>query len=102
VTITVMHYLILGAILFAIGIFGLLINRQNLIHLFLCIELLLLSINTQFIALGYYFSEYTGQVMVFFILAITASETAVTLAILVLLFRICHTVNLAGLNQLKG
>jgi NADH-quinone oxidoreductase subunit K len=100
--ITSIHYLGLGAVLFAIGLLGLLINRQHLIHLFMCIELLLISINTQFIALSHYFGVLSGQIMVFFILAITASETAVALAILVLLFRTRHTVALTELNQLKG
>lgn len=101
-TITVIHYLVLGTALFAIGLLGLLINRHHLIHLLMCIELLLLSINTQFIALSYYFSELSGQIMVFFVLTIAASETAVALAILVLLFRVSHTIALTELNQLKG
>ena len=99
---TVAHYLILSAVLFFIGVLGLLIHRNHLIHLFMCIEILLLSINTQFVALSYYFSDLSGQIMVFFILAITASETAVALAILVLLFRIRRTVALTELGQLKG
>ena len=96
------HYLALGTILFSIALFGLLLNRDHLIHLLMCTELLLLSINIQFVALSAYFSTLSGQIMVLFVLTVTASETAVALAVLVLLFRVRHTIALRELNQLKG
>lgn len=101
-TITLAHYLLLSTALLGVGLIGIVINRHHVIHLLMCIELLLLAINTQFIALSYYFSELCGQIMVFFVLTVAASETAVALSILILLFRVHHTIHLAALNHLKG
>ena len=100
--ISLTHYLSLSAILFSLGLTGLMINRQSLIHLLMCIELLLLAVNTQFVALSYYLTHLSAQVMVFFILAVAAAETAVALAILILLFRTCGTIAVNALDQLKG
>lgn len=100
--VSLIHYLGLSAILFALGLAGLLIHRHSLLHLLMCIELLFLAINTQFIALGHYSSQLSGQIMVFFVLAVTAAETAVALAILVLLFRDRGTIEITSFNHLKG
>lgn len=96
------YYLVLSAVLFALGLSGLVIHRRNLINLLLCIELLLLAVNTQLIALSYYLEHLSAQVMVFFVLTVTAAETAVALAILVRLFHAQGTIAIGSLNQLKG
>ena len=100
--ITAFHYLGLSATLFSIGLLGLCIHRHHLIQLLICIEVLLLAINTQFVAVSYYAVDLSAQILVFFILAVTAAEMAVALAILILLFRERQTVILTQLNQLKG
>src|SRR5690606_19047362 len=101
-TLTLAHYLILGAILFAIGIFGFFLNRRNLIILLMSIELMLLSANMNFVAFSSWFGDTAGQVFVFFILTVAAAEAAIGLAILVLLFRNLNTINVDDLDQLKG
>jgi NADH-quinone oxidoreductase subunit K len=96
------HYLVLGAILFAISIIGIFLNRKNLIVLLMAIELMLLAVNTNFIAFSYYLGDYAGQVFVFFILTVAAAESAIGLAILVVLFRSMNTINVEDLDSLKG
>lgn len=99
---SLIHYLGLSTGLFAIGLAGVLMHRYELIRLFISIELLLLAVNTQFIALAHYIGALSGQIIVFFILGLTASETAIALAVLLALFRTSDTITLASLNQLKG
>ena len=101
-TLTLAHYLILGAILFAIGIFGIFLNRRNLIILLMSIELMLLAVNMNFVAFSSYLGDMHGQVFVFFILTVAAAESAIGLAILVLLFRNKTSINAEDLNTLKG
>ncbi len=96
------HYLILGAILFVIGMFGFFVNRRNLIILLMSVELILLSANINFVAFSSWFNDMAGQVYVFFILTVAAAEAAIGLAILVLLFRNLNTINVEELDQLKG
>ena len=100
--ITLSHYLVLGAMLFAISVVGIFLNRRNVIILLMAIELMLLAVNMNFIAFSYYLNDIAGQVFVFFILTVAAAESAIGLAILVLLFRNLHTINVADLDHLKG
>ena len=100
--ISLSHYLILGAILFAISIVGIFLNRKNVIILLMAIELMLLAVNTNFIAFSHYLNDIAGQVFVFFILTVAAAESAIGLAILVVLFRNLNTINVDDLDQLKG
>jgi NADH-quinone oxidoreductase subunit K len=95
-------YLILGAVLFAISVFGMFLNRKNVIILLMAIELNLLAVNLNFIAFSYYLENLAGQVFVFFILTVAAAESAIGLAILVVLFRNLRTVHVDDLGQLKG
>lgn len=99
---TLSQHLILAALLFGIGMAGILINRKNLIILLMSIELILLAVNTNFIAFSYYLSNLTGQVMVFFVLTVAAAESAIGLAILVVLYRSRRTIEVQALNTLKG
>ena len=101
-SIALSHYLILAAILFSIGIAGIVINRKNIIVLLMSIELMLLSVNLNFIAFSHYLNDLAGQVFVFFILTVAAAESAIGLAILVVLFRNRGTINVADINELKG
>jgi len=94
--------LVLGAILFAIGIFGIFLNRRNLIVLLMSIELMLLAVNMNFVAFSTWSGDPAGQVFVFFILTVAAAESAIGLAILVLLFRNLSTINVEDLDRLKG
>lgn len=96
------HYLIVGAILFSIGVVGIFLNRKNLVILLMSIELLLLAVNINFIAFSYYLADIAGQVFVFFILTVAAAETAIGLAILIVLFRSRQTINVDQLDSLKG
>lgn len=96
------HYLILAAILFAISIVGIFINRNNLIVLLMAIELMLLAVNLNFVAFSSYLSDASGQIFVFFILTVAAAESAIGLAILILLFRNWNTINVKELDSLKG
>ena len=96
------HYLTLAAMLFVISIAGIIINRRNLILLLMCIELMLLSVNFNFIAFSRYLGDDTGQVFVFFILTVAAAEAAIGLAILVVLFRCRRSINVDELNTMKG
>jgi NADH-quinone oxidoreductase subunit K len=96
------HYLILGALLFAISVVGIFLNRKNVIILLMCIELMLLAVNLNFIAFSHYLNDIAGQVFVFFILTVAAAESAIGLAILVVLFRNLRTINVDDLDSLKG
>ncbi len=100
--ISLSDYLVVGAILFAISVAGIIINRKNVITLLMCIELMLLSVNINFIAFSRYLNDLQGQVFVFFILTVAAAEAAIGLAILVALFRNRASIDVDVLNQLKG
>jgi NADH-quinone oxidoreductase subunit K len=99
---TLSHYLILAAIVFAIGIVGIFLNRKNLIVLLMSIELMLLAVNTNFVAFSRFMNDVDGQVFVFFVLVVAAAEAAIGLAILVVLFRNLKTIHVDDLDQLKG
>ena len=101
-TVTLGHYLVLGAILFALGVFGIIANRKNLIVMLMAIELMLLAVNLNFVAFSHYLGDMAGQVFVFFILTVAAAESAIGLAILVVLFRNRATINVDELDDLKG
>ncbi len=96
------HYLILGSLLFAISVVGIFLNRKNVIILLMAIELMLLAVNLNFIAFSHYLNDIAGQVFVFFILTVAAAESAIGLAILVVLFRSLRTINVDDLDSLKG
>jgi len=95
-------FLILGAVLFGLSVAGIFINRKNVIILLMCIELMLLAVNTNFIAFSHFMADISGQVFVFFILTVAAAEAAIGLAILVVLFRNRQTINVDDLDSLKG
>ena len=99
---TLAHYLVLGALLFAIAVVGIFLNRKNLIVLLMAIELMLLAVNLNFVAFSHFLGDASGQVFVFFILTVAAAESAIGLAILVVLFRSLHTINVEDLDSLKG
>jgi len=101
-TITLAHYLVLGAILFAISVVGIFLNRRNVIIILMAIELMLLAVNMNFVAFSHYLGDMAGQVFVFFILTVAAAEAAIGLAILVVLFRKVDTINTEDLDHLKG
>jgi NADH-quinone oxidoreductase subunit K len=101
-TLTLGHFLSLGAMLFALSVIGIFLNRRNLIVLLMCIELMLLAVNMNFVAFSYYLGDMNGQVFVFFILTVAAAESAIGLAILVLLFRNKDSISVDDLNELKG
>jgi NADH-quinone oxidoreductase subunit K len=96
------HYLVLGAALFAIGIVGMFLNRRNVIILLMSIELMLLAVNLNFVAFSHFLGDIAGQVFVFFILTVAAAESAIGLAILVLLFRNVGSIDVEELSKLKG
>ena len=99
---TLSHFLVFGAILFAISVVGIFLNRKNLIVLLMAIELMLLAVNTNFVAFSRYLGDVHGQIFVFFILTVAAAESAIGLAILVVLFRNKSSINVDELNSLKG
>ena len=101
-TVSLTSYLTLGAILFAISMAGIFLNRKNVVVLLMCIELMLLSANINFVAFSHYLNDIAGQVFVFFILTVAAAEAAIGLAILVLLFRNRRTINVEQMNEMKG
>ena len=101
-TLTLAHYLTLGAILFALSVVGIFLNRKNIIVLLMAIELMLLAVNMNFVAFSYFLNDMHGQVFVFFILTVAAAESAIGLAILVLLFRNRSSISVEELNTLKG
>ena len=100
--ITLGHYLVLGAVLFCISVLGIVINRKNLIVLLMCIELMLLAVNINFIGFSRYLGDVGGQMFVFFILTVAAAEAAIGLAILVTLFRNRGTVDVTEIDAMKG
>jgi len=100
--ITIGHYMSLAAVLFLLGIAGIFINRRNVILLLMCIELMLLAVNFNFVALSRYLGGLEGQVFVFFILTVAAAEAAIGLAILVVLFRNRRSINVDEMDSMKG
>lgn len=100
--VTLVHYLIVAAAIFSVGILGIFLNRRNLVILLMSIELVLLSVNINFVAFSNWSGDITGQIFVFFILTVAAAEAAIGLAILILLFRSLHTINIEQTNNLQG
>ena len=96
------HFLLIGAVLFCLSVAGIFINRKNVIILLMCIELMLLAVNMNFIAFSHYNGDIAGQVFVFFILTVAAAEAAIGLAILVVLFRNRSSINVEDLNSMRG
>ena len=96
------HYLTLGAVLFALSVVGIFLNRKNVVILLMSIELLLLAVNINFVAFSHFLQDTAGQVFVFFILTVAAAESAIGLAILIVLFRSRRTINVEELDSLKG
>ncbi|HOI52698.1 MAG: NADH-quinone oxidoreductase subunit NuoK [Azonexaceae bacterium] len=101
-TLSLSHFLILGAILFAISVVGIFLNRKNLIVLLMAIELMLLAVNMNFVAFSHYLGDLSGQIFVFFILTVAAAEAAIGLAILIVLFRNLKSIHVDDLGSLKG
>lgn len=101
-TITLGHYLTLSAILFAMAVVGIYLNRKNLIVLLMAVELMLLAVNMNFVAFSHYLGDMHGQVFVFFVLTVAAAESAIGLAILMLLFRNRTSISVDDLEELKG
>jgi NADH-quinone oxidoreductase subunit K len=99
---TLNHFLVLGALLFAVSVVGIFLNRRNIIVLLMAIELMLLAVNLNFVAFSHFLGDLSGQVFVFFILTVAAAESAIGLAILVVLFRNLATINVEDLDSLKG
>lgn len=100
--VSLQDYLILGGILFGLGITGVLLNRRNLITILMCIELILLAVNFNFLAFAHFTRDIAGELFVFFILTVAAAETAIGLAIIVLVYRNRRTIDVADLDTLKG
>jgi len=100
--VTLGHYLSLGGILFALSVVGIFLDRRNLIVLLMAIELMLLAVNLNFVAFSHYLGDMAGQVFVFFILTVAAAESAIGLAILVVLFRNRASIAVEELDELKG
>ena len=96
------HFLVLAALLFAVSVIGIFLNRRNLIVLLMAIELMLLAVNLNFVAFSHFLGDLAGQVFVFFVLTVAAAESAIGLAILVVLFRATASVNVEDLDTLKG
>jgi NADH-quinone oxidoreductase subunit K len=101
-TLSLSHFLILGAILFAISVVGIFLNRKNLIVLLMAIELMLLAVNMNFVAFSHFLGDLSGQIFVFFILTVAAAESAIGLAILIVLFRNLKSIHVDDLGSLKG
>ncbi len=101
-TLTLSHFLVLGALLFAIAVVGIFLNRKNIIVLLMAIELMLLAVNMNFVAFSHFLGNISGQIFVFFILTVAAAESAIGLTILVVLFRNLSTINVEDLDRLKG
>ena len=99
---TLTHFLTVGAVLFCLSVAGIFINRKNVIVLLMCIELMLLAVNMNFIAFSHFNGDVAGQVFVFFILTVAAAEAAIGLAILVVVFRNRHSINVEDLGTMKG
>ena len=100
--VTLSSYLVLGGLLFALSVLGIFLNRRNVIILLMAIELMLLAVNLNFLAFAHYLGDLAGQVFVFFILTVAAAESAIGLAILIVLFRNLRTINVNDLDHLKG
>ncbi|MEX0735058.1 MAG: NADH-quinone oxidoreductase subunit NuoK [Steroidobacteraceae bacterium] len=100
--ITLSHYLLLAGVLFSIAVAGVFLNRKNVILLLMCIELMLLAVNFNFVAFSRFLGNLDGQVFVFFILTVAAAEAAIGLAILVVLFRQRRSINVEELDAMKG
>lgn len=100
--IPVNDYLILSAIIFGLGLVGIMLNRKNIILLLVCVELMLLAVNTNFIAFSHYYNDIAGQIFVFFILTVAAAEAAIGLAIVMLLYRNRGNIDVDQMNHLKG
>lgn len=100
--ITLSHYLVLGGVLFSLSVAGIFMNRKNVLILLMCIELMLLAVNTNFIAFSYFLQDLAGQIFVFFILTVAAAEAAIGLAILVVLFRNKDSINVEDLDAMRG
>ncbi len=96
------HYLIVSALLLGLSLAGIILNRKNLILLLMCIEMMLLAVNTNFVAFSQYLGNQAGEIFVFFILTVAAAESAIGLAILVLIYRNRGTINVQEIDQLKG
>ena len=96
------HYLVLAAVLFSLSVAGIFLNRKNVIVLLMCLELMLLAVNTNFVAFSRWLGDPSGQVFVFFILTVAAAEAAIGLAILVVLFRNRATIDVTEIDRLKG
>ncbi|HSH44025.1 MAG TPA: NADH-quinone oxidoreductase subunit NuoK [Arenicellales bacterium] len=96
------HYLILGAIMFSLSVIGIFLNRKNLVILLMAIELMLLAVNINFVAFSHYLQDLAGQVFVFFVLTVAAAESAIGLAILIVLFRNRQSINVEDVDSLKG
>ena len=101
-TLSLSHFLVLGAILFAISVVGIFLNRKNLIVLLMAIELMLLAVNMNFVAFSHFLGDLSGQIFVFFILTVAAAESAIGLAILIVMFRNMRTIHVDDLDSLKG
>jgi NADH-quinone oxidoreductase subunit K len=101
-TLTLSHFLVLGAILFAISVVGIFLNRKNLIVLLMALELMLLAVNMNFVAFSHFLGDLSGQIFVFFILTVAAAEAAIGLAILIVLFRNLKSIHVDDLGSLKG
>ena len=99
---TLAHFLTLGALLFCISVAGIFLNRKNVLILLMCIELMLLAVNINFVAFSRFLDNMDGQVFVFFILTVAAAEAAIGLAILVVLFRNRRSIDVEDLSDLKG
>jgi len=100
--ITLSNVLVLAALLFCISVAGIFLNRKNILIILMCIELMLLSVNMNFIAFSYFLGDINGQIFVFFILTVAAAESAIGLAILVVLFRNSNTINVDDLKSMEG
>lgn len=99
---TLSHYLTFSAILFSLSLVGIVINRKNIILILMCVELMLLAVNTNFIAFSYFRGDVAGEVFVFFILTVAAAEAAIGLALVMLLYRNRHNIDVDKMNTLKG
>lgn len=99
---TLNHLLILSSLLFSIGIFGIFVNRKNVIIILMSVELILLSVNINFVSFSHYLGNATGQIFTFFVVAVAAAEAAIGLAILIAFFRNRATINVEEIDGLKG
>ena len=100
--IPVTNYLILSVILFGMSLVGIILNRRNIILILVCIELMLLAVNTNFVAFSHYYGGVAGEIFVFFILTVAAAEAAIGLAIVLLLYRNRGNIDVSKMNHLKG